>query len=169
MDLLFIHEQKKIDKRYGAVSECTLMLFFDDNNLEFQSKFQFDYNRYGTRKLIEFTHSFNLNINNGDFTVTYKIINDNLTEEKMFRNTTKHKKNDFKLLFDLSENGFVRGEKRKGYWGVKYNRATAELLQLIYSKLNSKIKLDSIRNKKYVDKYQINPLYDINNRYFFKH
>jgi hypothetical protein len=161
MDLLFRHEQKKIDKRYGAVSECTLMLFFDDNNLEFQSKFQFDYNRYGTRKLIEFTHSFNLNINNGDFTVTYKIINDNLTEEKMFRNTTKHKKNDFKLLFDLSENGFVRGEKRKGYWGVKYNRATAELLQLIYSKLNSKIKLDSIRNKKYVDKYQINPLYDL--------
>lgn len=161
MDLLFTHEQKKLDKRYGSHSEYKMMLYSDDNNIEFQSNFHFDYNRYGSRKIIEFVHSFNIEINSGDFTVTYKIINDNLTEDKMFRNTFKQKKNDFKLLFDLTENGFVRGEKRKGYWGVTYNRMTSKIIQLIFEKLKDKIKLDSIKNKNYNEKYEINSLYDL--------
>lgn len=161
MDLLFIHEQKKLDKRSEFYSNCDLKLFSDDNNIEFQSNFHFDYNRYGSRRTIEFVHSLNLNINTGDFIVTYKIINDNLTKEKIFRNTFKQKKNDFSLLFDLSENGFIRGEKRKGFWGVKYSRATSKIIQLIFEKLQNKIKLDSIRNKTYNEKYELNPLYDL--------
>ena len=145
MDLLFTHEQKKLDKRYDSHSEFRMSLYSDNNNIEFHSNFHFDYNRYGSRKIIEFVHSFNIEINTGDFTVTYKIINDNLTEDKMFRNTFKQKKNDFKLLFDLTENGFVRGEKRKGYWGVKYNRTTSKIIQIIFEKLKDKIKLDSIK------------------------
>jgi len=27
------------------------------------------------------------------------------------------------MLFDLTESGLERGEKRKGFWGVKYDRA----------------------------------------------
>lgn len=61
-----------------------------------------------------------INIDNGDLHVTYRIINENLTDDKMFRNSTRIKKNDFKLLLDLTENGFERGEKRIRYWGVKY-------------------------------------------------
>jgi hypothetical protein len=161
MDLLFTHEQKKLDKRYDSHSEYRMTLYSDDNNIEFHSNFHFDYNRYGSRKIIEFVHSFNIEINTGDFTVTYKIINDNLTEDKMFRNTFKQKKNDFKLLFDLTENGFVRGEKRKGYWGVKYNRMTSKMIEIIFEKLKDKIKLDSIKNKNYNEKYEINSLYDL--------
>ena len=161
MDLLFTHEQKKLDKRYGSHSQCKMFLYSNDDNIEFQSSFHFDYNRYGNRKVIEFVHTFNLDINTGDFTVTYKIINDNLTEDKMFRNTYKQKKNDFKLLVDLTENGFVRGEKRKGYWGVTFSRATSKIIECIFEKLKNKITLDSIKNKTYNEKYEINPLYDL--------
>ena len=94
---------------------------------ELQSHFQFDYNRYGTRKVIEFRHHLNINLSNGDINVVYKLVNDNVVEDKTFRNHTIIKNNNFKMLFDLTENGFVRGEKRKGFWGVKYTRATEKI------------------------------------------
>ena len=161
MDLLFTHKQEKSDKRFNSKSECTLMLFGDDSNLELHALFQFDYNRYGTRKVMEFHHHLNLNILNGNINVIYKLITDNLVEDKMFRNSTLVKNNDFKMLFDLSENGFVRGEKRKGFWGVKYQRATDKIIDILIDKLSPRLKSENYRLKLYKEKYTINSLYDL--------
>jgi hypothetical protein len=75
MDLLLIHNQKKVDSKSGSVSLCDLKLYSDDNNIEFVGTFDFDYQRYGYKKQITFTHTFNLNITTGDIVIGYKLNN----------------------------------------------------------------------------------------------
>ena len=161
MDLLFKHYQEKKETKTISKSICDLKLFSDDNKIIYTSNYYFNYQRYGSTKNVTFEHMLEIDINSGDILVTYKIINENLTEDRMFRNSTKIKKNDFKLLLDLTENGFERGEKRIGYWGVKYTRATNEILNLIYEKIKHKFKTDYTKNKMVKGEYQINFLYDM--------
>ncbi len=161
MDLLFQYRQEKIDKKYKTNNICNLNLHKDGNLVYFSSFFDFDYTRYSVKKHVSFVHQFSLNLETGDIDITYKIINDNLTEDKMFRNTFKERKNDFRMLFDLTENGFDRGEKRIGYWGIKYVRATGQLKEVLYSLVENKIKNDYTKQKILKGEYKISVLYDL--------
>jgi hypothetical protein len=162
MDLLFSYTQEKKDKKSNAKSICNLKLYKEDQIIFFESEFNLDFHRYGSKKNITFYHTFELNIKNGDIDVTYRIINDNLTSDKMFRNCFFKKKNDFKLLFDLTENGFERGEKRLNYWGVKYTRAKEKIRNILFKILENKFKnkfaLDRISIN---DKVFVNSLFDL--------
>lgn len=159
MDLLFKHNQEKTD-RHNSKSQCDLKLFNDGTNIIYVSVFDFEYARYGKLKRITFEHSLTLNISSGDIVVSYKIINDNLTKEKLFENKTKTKKNDFKLFFDLTENGFIKGEKRIGYWGVKYHRAQDVICKELIGILKPKFKSEFYKIKDY-EKSSINRMYDL--------
>jgi hypothetical protein len=139
MDLLLIHNQKKVDSKSGSASLCDLKLYSDDNNIEFVGTFDFDYQRWGTKKQITFTHTFNLNILTGDIVVGYRLNNNNLTDEKQFKSSYLTKKNSFKFLSELSENGFYRGEKRLKFWGVKYDRALESIKKLRTQKYSEPI------------------------------
>jgi hypothetical protein len=161
MDLLFRHDQKKVVKKFTTSSQCILNLYSNDSALEYQAMFEFDYNRYGKRMVVVFEHNIHLNLINGDIDVIYKIINDGITEEKMFRTTTKQKKNDFKLLFDAVENGIARGEKRRGFWGVKYERAIESVSELIIEKLQPKFNSKFNKEKNYKLNHVYNSIYDI--------
>jgi hypothetical protein len=161
MDLLLIHNQKKVDSKSGSVSLCDLKLYSDDNNIEFVGTFDFDYQRYGYKKQITFTHTFNLNITTGDIVVGYKLNNNNLTDERQFKSSSLTKKNSFKLLCELSENGYYRGEKRLKFWGVKYDRVIESINEIIYKKIEPHFKSDFIKSKNYQHKSIINPLYDM--------
>ena len=120
MDLLFSYSQQKKDKnrkRDESISECLLRLHKHNDELTYEGIFEFDYDRFGEAQHITFEHNLSLNLITGDVSVCYKIKNKlNVDDIKMFRNTDREKKNDFKLLFDLIENGIIRGEKRRGYW-----------------------------------------------------
>jgi hypothetical protein len=161
MDLLFKHYQEKKETKSNSKSICDLKLFGDDNKLIYTSLYHFNYQRYGSNKNVTFEHMLDIDINNGDLQVTYKIINENLTDDKMFRNSTRIKKNDFRLLLDLTENGFERGEKRIGYWGVKYTRCTEQILNIICEKIKHKFNSDYTKNKILKGEYQVNFLYDM--------
>lgn len=161
MDLLFKHYQEKKETKSNSKSICDLKLFGDDSKIIYTSLYHFDYQRYGSNKSVTFEHMLDIDINNGDLQVTYKIINENLTDDKMFRNSTRIKKNDFKLLLDLTENGFERGEKRIRYWGVKYARCTEQILEIIYEKIKDKFNSDYTKNKILKGDYQVNFLYDM--------
>lgn len=161
MDLLFTHNQEKKDKKSNSLSKCSLKLYGDDTNIIYKGDFDFDYQRYGTKRHILFYHELVLNKSTGDVVVTYKIVNDGLTDLNMFKSAIKQKKNDFSLLLDLTENGFERGEKRIGYWGVKYARATGKIIDLIYSLIKDKLKSDYIVNKINKGECQVNYLYDM--------
>jgi hypothetical protein len=161
MDLIFKHSQEKTDKKFSSNSNCDIKLYQTDNELIYFAVYDFDYQRYGNKKHVTFEHGFNLNLNNGDIITTYRILNGGVTEEKMFRNSYLKKKNDFKMLLELTENGFIRGEKRINYWGVKYNRQIESMINLVFNIIKPKFKSDFYLNKNYIQKHTINPLYDM--------
>jgi hypothetical protein len=163
MDLLFSHHQQKKDrykKTSNQQSQCLLRLYIDGDELCYEGIFDFDYDRYGSRKHITFEHNLIINLNTGDIKTAYKIINDGLTEERMFRNNYVEKKNNFKQLFDLVENGIARGEKRRGFWGVKYERAVDTICDILLGYLHPKFKSKFYKNKNYKNKHVYNSIYD---------
>ncbi len=165
MDLLFKHQQEKKDKKGDTSSKCLLELYFDGITINYNGLFDFNYSNYGKKKNIFFQHFLNVNVNSGDITVTYKIINDNLTNEKIFKTSSTTKKNDFKKLKSLTEYGFEKGEKRYGFWGVKYDRATTSIFNVIYEILKPKFKSNYYINNYQTDvlnnKFNVNKLYDL--------
>jgi hypothetical protein len=161
MDLIFKYSQEKKEKKLSSKSNCDIKLFQTENELIFFAIYDFDYQRYGNKKHVTFEHGFNLNLNNGDIVTTYGILNDGITEEKMFRNSYLKKKNNFKMLLDLTENGFIRGEKRINYWGVKYNRQIESMVNLVFNIVKPKFKSEFHLTKNYINKHTINPLYDM--------
>lgn len=147
MDFLFKYNQEKSEKNSDGNSTCGLKLFYDGTTIIYNSIFEFNYQRYGNKKHVTFEHTLGVDTNTGDVTVKYDIINDGLTNERMFKTTTKTKKNDFSMLHDLIENGYIHGEKRKGYWGVKYNRAIENISSIILNLLRIKFNSDFLINK----------------------
>jgi hypothetical protein len=161
VDLLFKHTQTKKERKSPASSVCDLKVFSDDDFLIYLGVFNLEYSRYGTKKRVTFEHGLNICLFNGDINVTYRIINDNLTDENVYKTSYKSKKNDFKMLNDLIDNGFYRGEKRLNYWGVKYERAINEISLIVTNKLKSNFKSEFYTNKSYKEKPSVNELYDI--------
>ena len=161
MDLLFKHSQTKKDRKSPATSICDLKVFGDDNFLIYSGVFDLEYSRYGSRKHVTFEHELNICLVSGDIKVTYRIVNDNLSDDNVYKTSYKVKKNDFKMLNDLIENGFYRGEKRLNYWGVKYERAVNEISLIITNKIKPNFKSEFYINKSYKEKPSVNELYDI--------
>jgi hypothetical protein len=164
MDLLFSYSQQKKDKnrkRDESVSECLLRLHKHNDILTCEGIFEFDYDRYGSTSHVTFEHNLALNLINGDVSVCYKIKNNLNMDVKMFRNTDREKKNDFKLLFDLIENGIIRGEKRRGYWGVKYERAVDKIREIFVEQIQPNFKSQFLKDKDYNLKPFYNTIYDM--------
>ena len=161
MDFLFKHNQEKSERNSDGNSTCSLKLFYDGSTIIYSSIFEFNYQRYGNRKHVTFEHMLEIDTNNGDINVKYDIINDGLTNERTFKTTTKTKRNDFSMLHDLIENGYVRGEKRKGYWGVKYNRSIENMFNIVLNLLRVKFKSDFLVNKNYQPDSDVFNLYTL--------
>ena len=161
MDILFKYKQEKSDKKNISSSNCNLLLTYDGTNISYVGEFFFDFLSYNKKKNITFSHEFLLNIESGNMTVMYRIINNNLTKERTFRDIVRNKKNNFKQLLELTDTGFLRGEKRFKYWGVKYMRATENMFNVLNELLKENFKSDFYKNKNYKEKYVINPMYDL--------
>jgi hypothetical protein len=164
MDLLFSYSQQKKDrnrKKDESVSQCLLRVHKHNDELTYEGIFEFDYERYGSPKHITFEHNLIINLKTGDLSVKYKIKNNLETDVKMFRNTDKEKKNDFRLLFDLVENGIARGEKRRGYWGVKYERTVDKICNIFIEQIQPKFKSQFLKDKDYKLKSFYNTIYDM--------
>jgi len=164
MDLLFSYSQQKKDrnrKKDETVSQCLLRLHKHNDELTYEGIFEFDYERYGTPKHITFEHNLIIDLKTGDISVIYKIKNNLDTDLKMFRSTDREKKNDFKLLFDLVENGIARGEKRRGYWGVKYDRSVDKICDIFIQQIQPNFKSQFLKDKDYKSKHFYNTIYDM--------
>ena len=164
MDLLFSYSQQKKDKnrkRDESISECLIRLHKHNDELTYEGIFDFDYDRYGTPRHVTFEHNLIVNLITGDVSVKYEIKNNVNIDEKIFRSTDQNKKNDFKLLFDLIENGIARGEKRRGYWGVKYERSVDKICDIFVQQIQPKFKSQFLKDKDYKLKPFYNTIYDM--------
>ena len=154
-NFLVHYTQEKQDKKtYKSISSCELKLQYIDDVIWYQGEFTLNYHRNNVEKNIAFKHYFELNTNTGDINISYKINNNNLTDSELFRNKEILKQNDFKMLYDLCENGFYRGEKRNGYWGAKYaktlDKITNVILNILKPKFKSSYLYEKLNNKKIV-------------------
>jgi hypothetical protein len=139
MDVLAFYEQSKYDKQKKnktALTICNVQLLQDINKVFLKGSFTLNYDFYNKPRHLTLNHEIEIDLINGDINTMYEIINVNLTKEKLFRDNIKQKKNDFKQLLESIENGFLKGEKRKNFWGVKYDRS----LEKIFNQLNDIIK-----------------------------
>jgi hypothetical protein len=163
MDLLFSYSQQKKNrrKRDELVSQCLMRMHKHNDELTYEGIFEFDYDRYGVHKHVTFEHNLILNLTTGDVLVKYSINNNLNTDEKIIPNVDKEKKNDFKLLFDLVENGIARGEKRRGYWGVKYERSVDKICDIFIQQIQPNFKSQFLKDKDYKSKHFYNTIYDM--------
>lgn len=161
MDLLFSHIQEKKEKNSSNVSKCDLKLYLDNINIFYVAHFEADYKKFGENKKIQFDHHLQINLRTGDINIIYKITNQGIEPQLLFRNIVKNKKNDFKLLEELTENGFIRGEKKFNYWGVNYGRSINKIFDTIYTILKPKFNSKFLKEKQYKDKNVVNHLYDL--------
>ena len=163
MDLLFSYSQQKKDKRKRdeLVSQCLMRIHKHNEELTYEGIFEFDYDRYGVHKHVTFEHNLILNLTTGDILVRYSINNNLNTDERILPNVNKEKKNDFKLLFDLVENGIARGEKRRGYWGVKYERSVDKICDIFIQQIQPNFKTQFLKDKDYKSKHFYNTIYDM--------
>ncbi len=160
MELLFSYNQEKRD-RSDLYSSCDLKLYYDTEVITYRSTFYSEYIRHGTKKIINFDHSLDINLSNGDFFIHYKLTNDGRITRPLLKNTLKNKKNDFQLLDELLINGYLRGEKKTNYWGVKYNRAINKIYYLFFENLSNKFKNKYYINKEYDGKNLDDRLYEL--------
>jgi hypothetical protein len=77
------------------------------------------------------------------------------------KSTNKRLKNNFKSVSDLVHNGFYRGEKRNGYWGVKHKRALDTMTNLLIERLAPLFKNPYYIEKDYINKPTISSVYDL--------
>ena len=160
MDLIFNYTQHKVEKKGGNPSSCNLNVYSDDTFIQFSSNFNSVYRRHGVKKHISFEHEFKINLLTGDIEIMYRLINDMALPTKIFKNSTKIKKNDFDLLNHIIDNGIVRGEKKIGYWGVKYYRAVDQIFNIFYNKLKPRLKTSYHKSKSY-KKDDVGCLYEL--------
>ena len=141
MDLLASYKQSKYDKQKkskSAITLCDVQLLQNENVVYLNGSFTLNYSYYNKPRHLTLKHEIAVNLISGDVDSKYEIINVNITRDKLYRDNIKQKKNDFKQILESLENGFIKGEKRKNFWGVKYDRA----LEKICDQFNNILKLN---------------------------
>lgn len=160
MDLLFTYKQEKKD-RSELVSTCDLRLGLNGDLLTYKSTFYSEYLRHGSKRTLLFEHQLYINLLNGEFSTSYKLINNSNIFKPLLKNKIKNKSNDFISLEELLTNGLFRGEKRVNFWGVKYSRATDKIYEIIFDLLKSKFRSDFLKTKQYEEKNVNDKLFEL--------
>jgi hypothetical protein len=150
MDIIALHQQSKYDKQKKnktALTQCIVELLRDGDVVGLRGAFTLNYDLYNKPRHIVFHHTIEINMKSGDIETLYEIENVNLTKDNLYRNCHKRKKNDFKQLLESIEGGFVKGEKRKNFWGVKYDREIESIFIKLMDILRGKFKSPFYKSK----------------------
>ena len=161
MDLLFNHHQDKRHKNGKTHSYCDLKLYKFNNLIHYVAEFCFTYYRYEVEKNMSVNYGLTIDMNNGDLTSTYQIINKSPSNSVFGFSKNNRIKNKFDRVFEITESGFYNGEKRKKFWGVKYDKVTSKIFNIILNNLSQEIKSEFLKGKDYINKPVINPLFDL--------
>lgn len=146
MDTLFEYTQTKRERRTGLASHCNLSLYSSKNSLTITGDFDSEYLRFGVPKKLELYRSLTINLKNGNIESRYLI---NRGGGLPKDSKTKNGKNNFKLVHDFVQMSYFRGEKRVGYWGVRFQRKMNDLFDIIHSHFMVNIQDERILTKDY--------------------
>lgn len=161
MDLLIRHYQTKKSKVNNSTSISEIQLYQYDDLLHYIADFTFDYLRYNVKNILTIHHGFTINLRSGDIYTYYQLSNRNSDSNNQGRSNNNKKKNNFEWLIGLIDNGIYKGEKRKGYWGKKYDTSIQKITDILLSKIKPHIILPAGEDKNYTEKYVVNPIFDL--------
>lgn len=161
MDLLFQHQQSKTFKSNDSHSECNIRLYEYNNLVHYIAEFGFDFHRSSKKHKLVVNHGFTLNLKNGDIDCYYQLSTETPTGVKNNRGKTKRSKNNFGNIFDLVENGFYKGEKRNGYWGIRYEKSLNKMMDILIDKLQPLIENEHYKKINYTENFKTKPLFDL--------
>ena len=151
--------QEKLNSGKKLKSTADVTLEIEDDVIIYRGVFYTDFKKNDAPDGVTFKHDLYINKLNGEFVIMYEIINKKTTGGKSKSNSWV-KNNNFDKLENLTYMGFYRGEKRSKFWGVKYDRKTLEIFNVIKKDLQSEMD-DSYLKKKSYYKPQVNKLYDL--------
>lgn len=160
MDLLFQYNQTKKFKNTDTDNRCSLRLYEFENLVHFTGEYNFSYSRYGTKHTVEIEHLITINVKNGDIDCTYRIGSQPSDSDTKTKSKPIRKTNNFSMLFEMIENGLYRGEKRRDYWGRKFNKSLEQILYCIEDVLGPHLQNSFYQDKDY-SSYTINPIYEL--------
>lgn len=161
MDLLLRHYQTKKSKVNNSTAISEIQLYQYDDLIHYIADFTFDYLRYGTKNILTIHHGFTLNLKSGDIHTYYQLSNRSVDNDQNGRSNNNRKKNNFEWLIGLVDNGMYKGEKRRGYWGKRYDASIQKITDILISKIKPHINLPSGEDKIYSEKYVVNPIFDL--------
>jgi hypothetical protein len=148
MEVIKSYTQSKLDiKKKNAVTRANINLYYEENYVCLYGDFDLNFDLVNRQRSIIFIHEIKINLVTGDVETYNETKNKNLTKERMFRNIVIRKKNDFSRVLDSIENGFIKGEKRKNFWGVKYEKSVEQILITLHEILKLNFSTTFYRNK----------------------
>jgi len=153
----YYQEKLNVEKRLKSTADITVEI--DNDSIIYRGTFYVDFKRNEETNGVTFKHELYINKHNGDFLVSYDILNNQSATGRLKTNSWV-KKNNFDKLQNLTHMGYYMGEKRRDFWGVKYERKMSEFFKEIKNNLQSDMKSDYLKTKTYY-KPSINRLYDL--------
>lgn len=154
------YTQEKIGKTKSLKSTCDLKLKSDKNTIIYKGDFCFDYLGRADRNKVRYFHELIIDKINGDIQITYKIETSRAPNSPLTKSTYWIKKNDFLKLQNLCIQGINDGEKKSGYWGVKYYRAVNEIFEIIKAELFNDM-TDCYAKTKTYEEFAISRIYEL--------
>lgn len=164
MEVLDRHHQIKRNKRLNTLSECELVIYVGDDFIGFTQEVISDYLRFNNKKRLTTRYNLTVDTKNGNISCTRSLINEDLSSIgnpdnlKVF---TKNTKNKFHYIEEFCDDGFLRGEKRSKFWGVRYERSVQRMFQKVHDILRPMMVSDYYDSKDYINKPVVSPLYDL--------
>ena len=154
------HHQEKLNSGKKLKSTADISLDIEKDSITYRGTFFMDFTKNEQPDGVTFKHELHLNKLNGEFMITYEIINKRSSTRGKLRSTSWVKRNNFDKLKNLARMGFYRGEKRRNFWGVKYERKTSEFFDLVKEDLQNEMSDEYLKNKSYY-KPVVNRLFDL--------
>ena len=160
MVVLDRHYQSKKDKKRDTSTDVEIIMYSDDTCISITQEVNSEYLRFGQKKRLSVFYNVTINLKNGNI-----VVHRNLTNHTFEFNEDKSNRrggtNNFSQIETFTEDGFKRGEKRLRYWGIKYERATDRMYEKMYKILSPYLITDYYKNKDYLNKYVVSPLFDL--------
>ena len=153
------YHQEKFNAGKKLNSTADISLEIEKDTIIYRGVFFMDFKKGEAADGVTFKHELYLNRENGEFLITYEIVNKRKSKNRPKSNSWI-KRTNFERLKELTHMGFYRGEKRRGFWGVKYERKTTQFFEEIKTLLQGEMDDPYLKSKTYY-KPVVNRLYDL--------
>lgn len=168
MDLIFNHSQVRKTDKGKCIEQYDVNVYHLGDSLSIEIEYKFNFKRpkesesqeeYTLTREVENEHTIRIDLKSSNFWVSSQTRTKGFFGERSGGGSTG-KKNNFKLLSDITTNSFFNGCKRSNEWGVRFQNKIAEGFDAIKDILQPKIENDFLKTKGY-HKVEIDPLFDL--------